>query len=359
MASRLPNGTWRAQVYIGTDGNGKRIYKSFIADTKDEADYAALTFKLGRGKRVERKDITLRAAMTACIESKRGILSPSTILGYEIIVRNFGPFLDTHIMKITTMSLQRAINDYAFGGRADGKPGARSAKSVKNAYGFIKSVLRQNDVYVGDIALPADEDIEYATPFDAELTKIFEAVRGTTIELPVLLAAFCSLRRGEICGLRYSDVNFEDGTIRVERSRMFVKGVECVKAPKTKKSKRIVFVNDYILDLIKASGAKGNDYIIKLAPDTIGKRFGIELEKHGLPHCRFHDLRHSFASILHNHGVDMAYIRAIGGWASDRVLFARYLQTSPEHMRGKSKEANSIFESFLHQNATENDREAQ
>jgi len=52
MATQRPNGRWRAQVLIGTDENGKRIYKSFEADTEDEADYAALTFKLGKGKKV-------------------------------------------------------------------------------------------------------------------------------------------------------------------------------------------------------------------------------------------------------------------------------------------------------------------
>ena len=53
MATRLPNGKYRAQVYIGTDESGKRLYKSFMEDTADEAEYAALTYKLGKGKRTD------------------------------------------------------------------------------------------------------------------------------------------------------------------------------------------------------------------------------------------------------------------------------------------------------------------
>ena len=52
MATKLPNGKYRAQVFLGVDESGKRQYKSFIADSADEADFLALSFKLGHGKKV-------------------------------------------------------------------------------------------------------------------------------------------------------------------------------------------------------------------------------------------------------------------------------------------------------------------
>ena len=348
MATRLPSGKGRAQVFLYTDANGKRIYESFIADTADEADYEALTFKLGKGKRVEKKNITLRAAMRACIESKRGILSPATIQGYEVIERNFGAFLDTPIMQINKINLQTAINQYMFGGRNDGKGGTRSPKSVRNAYGFINSVLRQNDINLGEIALPQKQEIEYATPFDAELSKIFDAVKGTNIEIPVLLATFCSLRRSEICGLRFSDVDFENNAICIDRARLRIAKEEHIKTTKTKKSKRVVFATDYIVSLIKALPRKSeDDLIFPYSPNMLTKRFPQILKNCGLEHCRFHDLRHSFASILYDHGIDLSYIQTIGGWSSDRVMKSRYIQISDKRMKGKSEEANEIFEQIL------------
>lgn len=348
MATRLPSGKYRAQVLIGTDEKGKRIYASFVADTEDEADYEALTFKLGKGKRVEKKDVTLRAAMRACIESKRGILSPATIQGYEVIERNFGDFLDTPILCITKLSLQTAMTKYTFRPRNDGKKGMISSKTVRNAYGFISSVLKQNGVELGEITLPRVQEVEYATPFDTELVKIFEAVKGTSIEIPVLLSTFSSLRRSEICGLRFSDVDYERNAIRVDRALLRLSKEDVVKETKTKKSARWIYVSDYILDLIKELPRESEeDYIFPYTPNVLTRRFPQILKKHGLPHCRFHDLRHSFASVLHEHGMDAEYIRAIGGWASDKVMKKIYTQISNNWVESKSNEANSIFENLL------------
>lgn len=360
MATRLPSGKYRAQVLIGTDENGKRIYESFIADTADEADFEALAFKLGKGKKVEKKEITLRAAMKACIESKRGVLSPSTIQGYEYIERNFGDFLDTPILKITKLSLQNAVTQYMFRPRHDKKKGPISAKTVRNAYGFISSVLKQNGIELGEIALPQRQEIEYATPFDAELANIFEAVRGTNIEVPVLLAAFCSLRRGEICGLRFSDVDFEKKMIHIDRALVRVGTDDFLKAPKTKKSRRVVFVTDYILDLIKALPRENDDsFIFPFTPNALTHHFPAILKKHGLPPCRFHDLRHSFASVLYDHGIDMSYIKAVGGWASDSVPNRVYIQASERSAMEKSVAANGVFEKLLQHDATQENKKAQ
>lgn len=357
IATKRANGKWRTQVLIGTNENGKRFYKSFEADTKEQADYAALTFKLGKGKRTEYKNITLRAAMQAYIASKRGILSPATVQGYEVIERNFGDFLDTPISLITCLSLQTAINDYAQSGEKD-KP--RSAKSVRNAYGFINAVLRQNNVSIDGISLPQKQETQYATPFDAELTRIFEAVKGTNLEIPVLLATFCSLRRGEICGLRFSDVDFERKTIRINRAKLYINKQEYIKAPKTQKSKRLVFASDYLIELIRAIPRTSEEaYIFPYSPNMLTKRFPALLKKHGLSVCRFHDLRHSFASVLYDHGIDLAYIQATGGWSSDRVMKSVYIQHSEKSLQSKSAVANSVFEALMQPSATQEPKKNQ
>ncbi|MBE6689668.1 MAG: site-specific integrase [Ruminococcaceae bacterium] len=360
MATRLPSGKWRAQVLLGTDENGKRIVESFIADTKDEADYAALTFKLGKGKKVEKKDVTLRVAMRAYIESRRGILSPTTIRSYETIEKNFGDYLDTPLLQITKVNLQTALTQYMFKGRNGNGEKKRTPKSVRNAYGLINAALKQNNVEIGEISLPHKQEIEYATPFDKDLIKIFEVFKGTNIEIPVHLATICSLRRGEICGLRFSDVDYERKMIRIERSRGRIGSEDYVKEPKTKKSKRVVFATDYILELIRSTERESEDeYIFKYTPDVITKRFLAILKKNGLPECRFHDLRHSFVSVLSAHGIDPMYIQTIGGWSSDRVMRSVYLQVSQDSLREKSQQANNVFEALMQHDATEEKKKAQ
>ena len=113
MATKLKNGKFRAQVFLGADENGKRLYKSFVADTADEADFEALSFKLGRGKSVDKKTVTLRAAMTAYIQSKEGVLAQSTVNSYYSSMNSFGDFLDTPLCNLNAVSVQKAISEYA------------------------------------------------------------------------------------------------------------------------------------------------------------------------------------------------------------------------------------------------------
>ena len=87
-AKKLPSGSWRVQVYAGKDASGKPQYRSFTRPTKKEAEYEAMTWQL-HYKEISRDStsMTLAEATDKYIASKDGILSPSTIRGYDIIRR--------------------------------------------------------------------------------------------------------------------------------------------------------------------------------------------------------------------------------------------------------------------------------
>ena len=355
MSTRLKNGLWRAQVYVGTDDTGKRIYKSFCARTADEADYAALAYKLGKGKRVDTEDITLRAAVEAYINSKDGVLSPSTIEGYRVILRNFGEYLDTPISRVTTIGLQNAIR--AAAGRTKNKSHngtvGLSPKTLKNYRGLIKRVLKQHGVTVGDIDVPRAIQPEYNTPFEGDLANIFAATKDTKIELPVLLASWCSLRASEILGLQYGDVDEANHILHIRRAKIYVRGKPYVKPPKTRTSARDIYLPDYILNKIKeySKSVGDNDtYIFNYSTVYLYKTFSRLIERAGLPHCRFHDLRHAFASILTARGVDKKYIQEMGGWATDNVMTRVYTQTDPSRKREIDEMLDGIFSRILPEN---------
>lgn len=358
MATRLPNGKYRAQVFLGTDDAGKRVYKSFIADTADEAEYEALTFKLSRGKRVEKKSVTLRAAIEAYIQSKEDILSPTTAEGYRVILRNFGDYLDTPLSKVTNLSLQKAFNSLATRqkNKAHNGTSGLSPKTLKNYRGLIKKVLKQNGIDVGEIDVPAGAPVEYATPFDNELTAIFTATKDTKIEIPVLLAAWCSLRESEILGLQYRDFDFEGKRFQIRRARVYVKGKPHLKIPKTKTSTRTVYLPDYIAAKILAQmeeqnlTPKSDAFLFEFSGGYITKAFPTLLAKNGLPHCRFHDLRHAFVSILTAQGVDKKYIQEMGGWATDNVMNQIYKQTSPSLKQEINRQLDQVFTGILPEN---------
>jgi len=88
-AKKLPSGSWRVQVFHYKDVDGKRHYMSFTASTKREAEFLAAQWAATGKTEPQHEDITLYEAITRYINSKRNVLSPSTLRGYEGMQRNY------------------------------------------------------------------------------------------------------------------------------------------------------------------------------------------------------------------------------------------------------------------------------
>lgn len=354
MATKLNKKLYRVQVYIGTE-NGKRQYKSFYGDTKKEAEYNALVYKMGAGKDTRHQTVTVGAAIEAYIKSKEVLLSPATTEAYRGYLRNLDPdFLSCDIRNVTRLSLQSQINKAANRPKkiAHNGNGKVSAKYVRNMYGLIRAALRQHDIKIDGVTLPRKEKTEYATPFEADLAKIIKAVEGSSLEIPVLLACWCSLRRSEILGLRYGDV--ENGKLHIRRARVYVGAKDYVKNTKTESSTRVVYLPAYIQDKIeqRRGNKTDDDYIVTIKGMSITKCFSQRLQAAGLPVCRFHDLRHAFVSILAANGIDPKWIQEQGGWSNQVIMNGVYRQSDPTISAAISARVNDIFEGIVNTDAT-------
>ena len=152
-AKKLPSGSWRVQVYAGKDANGKLQYRSFTRPTKKEAEYEALQWQL-HYKEVSRDNtaMTLAEAMDKYIASKDGILSPSTIRGYDIIRReHLKGLMELRLNRLTPALIQEAINRESKPYTDQrGKLHTPSPKSVRNVHGFLSAVLTE---YCPDLRL--------------------------------------------------------------------------------------------------------------------------------------------------------------------------------------------------------------
>ena len=168
-----------------------------------------------------------------------------------------------------------------------------------------------------------------------EMQKMFEALRGTKLELPVLVAAFYGFRRGEVLGLKWDAIDFERGTISVIRivTTITVDGKQTEieqQSAKTKSSLRtlplIGSFREYFLQVKEAQelnkqicgNCYNHEYDGFVFVDELGERMRVNyltsvfpkfLESHGLRRMRFHDLRHSCASLLLANGVPLKHIQ--------------------------------------------------
>ena len=187
--------------------------------------------------------------------------------------------------------------------------------------------------------LPAKMRPDLYCPSDKDVKELLDYIRGTELEIAVLLAAFGPLRRGEICALTDNDI--KGNIVSVSKSMVLGPNREWViKQPKTYGSYREVEFPDFVIDKLK--NIKGP--IITASPDNVSERFRRALEAAGLPHFRFHDLRHYSASIMHAIGVPDQYILQRGGWASDNVMKSIYRNTIDLEKVRQTKKIKRHFE---------------
>ena len=216
------------------------------------------------------------------------------------------------------------------------------ASSVIHYHANIHKALKyavKNDMIPSN---PADkverpkQDKFYGNFYDRdELNNLFEAVAGTKLELPVLLGAFYGLRRSEIVGLKWSAIDFEQNTITISHTvtscNLDGKCVIVAKdTTKTKPSRRTLPLVPYFHEKLLAVKAQqernqklcgrsyNREFLEYICVDDIGDRFKPNyitsqfpklLERNGFRKIRFHDLRHSCASLLLASGVPMKHIQ--------------------------------------------------
>ena len=316
-ARKLPSGSYNTVVNY-YDVFGKRKQKSFTAKTEVKAVKMAQDFL--DGKDVEHDNtITLKKAMELYIETRKNIIEPTTERTYKQFAdKAFKSLHKTRLCDFKPLDIQRAICLESH--RA-------SPKYTKNAYGFLKSVLKMFDVDINlnSIKLPkVTKKVKELPEFDI----VFDIFKGDEIELPVLLASWLSLRIGEVCGLQFQDVDEEKKVLHVRRTIIMTeKGNKVREGCKTEKSTRTLQLPDYILDLIKAvPHEKDTDPIIQITPKALRSRFKRRVVKKGYD-ITFHDLRRLNASVMLMLGVPDKYAMERGGWATDNVLKSVYQQT--------------------------------
>lgn len=338
MATKLSKGKYRAQVYLGIV-DGKRQYKSFYADTAKEADYLALQYKIELEEKSDPGKVTVGQAIDDYIESKSNLLSPSTITGYRVKRRNnFKSLMGVRVADVTAQMLQKAINDESKN---------YSPKSVKSAYDVLmRGIEMYRPEFYPRITLPKEKAVQYATPDGETVKKIFEAAKGTRLEIPVLLATWLSLRSSEVIGLKWSDVY--ETYIHVRTARVYSDKGTIEKETKTHSSNRKIPLPTYIKQILDST-PHTSEYVCNMTGASLYKAFTRMLEKNNIPHCRFHDLRHANASLMVMLGIPDRYAQVRGGWATGTVLTKRYQQTFSEEEIRVAEKIDSYFETLLQQ----------
>lgn len=331
---KLPSGRWRIQVML----DGRRVGQTF--DTKEEAIYWAVGIKT-KAKEAETAphNLTVSAAVDRYIESKSAILSPSTIAGYKRIKVNLmGDIESIRLADLTQEKVQRWIN---------GLTRDKSAKTVSNAHGLLSAVLGEyRPAMTLRTTLPQKVKPTIQIPSEAEITAILAKAKDTKYELPIVLAIWLGLRQSEIIGLTWDCVAGD--VLHIRQAIVMGENGPVEKGTKTYSGKRDIHLPEYLKQLIEAQPKKG-DHIITMSAKAIYSGFSRICEKAGVPHFRFHDLRHTNASVMLAAGIPDKYSMKRMGHATNNMLKTTYQHTIKEKETEYDQRIDAYFESLMQQ----------
>ena len=352
------DGRWEGRAVIGYDEKGLPVTKNVLAKTKSEciAKLKALMDSVkapasGRPK----PGILLSDWLNHWYQDfKKPNLRPNTQMSYERriyqhIIPNLGGI---QLDKLTTSDIQQFYTDLKQNGRLLQTELYGEGLSDQTVRGIHTTLHAALDNAVSEKLIfrnPADgcrlppakaREMQVLTPEEIQRLLI-QAKEDGCFEL-LLLELSTGLRRGEICALQWSDLNFRTGELRVERQVHRAKGELVISPPKTKAANRSVILPASVLSVLKEYKETVTSKWMFPSPvnedsprdpATVRKRLQIVLERAGCKKVRFHDLRHTFSTVSLEHGMDVKTLSTIIGHVSSSTTLNIYAHVTDEMRR--------------------------
>lgn len=328
QAVELPSGSFRCRVLV----DGKRL--SFTADTAAEAQQMALVAKAGIERKSYSKAETIGSVVDKYIDAKEGTLSPSTIRAYRAC-RKSAAWMDKPLNKMTPAMWQKFINEQI-------KKGI-SAKSVSNTWGLVRPAVEMETGYAPKATLPQKIKAEKLFLDDVQVKQFIKACEGDQAELAILFGLH-SLRRSEILGLRWEDIDLKRKEFRVNGAMVLDSNGNLVrkKETKTAQSRRVIrIVIPRLLELLEEEPDK-TGAVVRIPKDSIYRRTNAICKSLGFPEIGAHGLRHTFASLCFCLDLPPKAVQEMGGWSDQRVLMDIYTHLSNR----QENRYNDILEKF-------------
>lgn len=349
------DGRWEGRYIIGHKSNGQTRYASVYARSYREVKEILGKKKGERFRALPSCSLTVKVVMEMWLALRSTDVKESTYQRYLMLIeKHILPQLgNLRISVLTAQVLTGFVAHLMRSGRTDGR-GGLSEKSVNDILCVLRSGLRLagRKYAVGDGSLfdvkaptPRTKPVETLGSLECETLTQGILADPDLSGAAYLLGLNFGLRIGEVCGLKWEDVDFSKRELAVNRTVLRIQSSMrtqvVVQTPKTESSVRVIpLTAEMLLMLARLKNTKHSDaYMLTgsrtkpLEPRALQYRFRVFLKKHGMKQHHFHTLRHTFATRSIERGFDPKTLSEILGHSNVRTTLQLYVHPSMQHKR--------------------------
>ena len=378
MAKRRPNGDgmvrkvkgkWEGRIIVGHKDDGSPIFRYIYGKTQKE-----LTEKMHRKlneyqgvELTEDSKMTLGEWLDVWLEKyMRNTIRQSTFDSYNHMIRDYiKPNLGNKtIAFVSTNDIQKMYVKLKKEGRKNYHPKFGNSLSDSTIVRLHNMLHKAMDDAVKEHLIPRNPTAGTNPPKkkkpelqilnEEQLGRFMDAIKDDVIWHDIFYTELTTgLRRGELCGLKWTDFDERDGTLKINRSVSHDKKGGIVEGEtKTGQGKRVIILPISTAELLKKRKLKSHsEWIFEnpldasrpVSPESVYNRMKTILKKADLPNIRFHDLRHTFATHALTSGVDAKTLSGILGHTNASFTLDTYTHVTTDMQR----KASDIVENFV------------
>jgi integrase len=358
------NGRWCATINVGFNPNGKRVRRTLFASTKQgvQEKLRKVLNEVENGLSIEPHKITVGEFMDRWLSgTAKMTVKPTTYVNYKGVIKNhikprLGGVLLTKLAVIHVQGMFAAMD------RA-----GKSAETIRLVHAVLRRALKQAvrwrlipyNICV-DVDRPRVVKADIAPLDGPQVARLLKAAEGDRLSPLLILAIATGMRLGELFGLHWDDVDLNAGVVMVKHTLTELSGELFLTEPKSAKGRRCINLPSVSIDALKrhqaAMSAEGHASSWVFC-DTQGgplrrshfheRTFKPLLIVAGLPPIRFHDLRHTSATLLLAEGVHPKVVQERLGHSQISVTLDTYSHVLPTIQREAAEKLNRFLDSAV------------
>lgn len=251
-------------------------------------------------------------------------LRACTIAGYEsaLALHVLPRWGGVELESIAPEDVQAWVDGFALPGAAE-----KAYKTLRQVvrWAIRRLGIRMYDPTAAGVELPRKAPRRPRTMEAGQVRSYLRALWGHECEAVAICSVTLGLRRGEACGLRWSDIDLRTGEVCVRRSRQVVHGQEVVEAPKTERSARSCWLPRFAVRRLRALRGGRTGWLCELSPDAVARRIRSACRRAGAAWTSMTECRHTWATLAVEAGVGIETVAMMLGHTDIGTAYEHYI----------------------------------